>query len=82
MKILNGTEGEVELNDREAETTERLNLLINMFHLPEDEALDQALDQHKGKPSKAFVEWLSQGTRTIDGGALVKVVDVTHTKAG
>lgn len=69
MKI---TDGEVTLTEKEAVVAAERNLLMDQHYTVQSSALS-ALDHFKGKPSKKFVEWLSEGTLTITDGEVVKV---------
>lgn len=68
MKIIEAQQESVELTDREQDTKNRRDFAMDLFHLPVEEAAREALDKHKGKPSKAFVEWVSDGTLTVVAG--------------
>jgi hypothetical protein len=71
MKVHEAQEATVELNDRETETKDTYDFYSAVLRYPKREAATEALSHHKGQPSKEFVEWLSEGTLTKDGGEVV-----------
>lgn len=69
MKINKDTK-RPEFTEREQQTVDMVLLLVDVGHIEREEAVREALAEHTGKPSKAFVEHLSQGALTIKDGAL------------
>ncbi len=45
--------------ERETTTLTNIGLKVEVFHLPLTDAIDEALAEHQGRPSKAFVEHLT-----------------------
>lgn len=59
-----------EFTDREQQTVDLVLLLVDVGHEDREDAVREALAEHSGRPSKAFVEHLSQGALTMKDGAL------------
>lgn len=71
MKVHEASEATVELTERESETRDWFDFYRVVGKLDVRNAASEALTHHKGKPSKEFVEWLSQGALTKDDGEVV-----------
>lgn len=63
-------EGPPEFTEREQKTLDNLDFKVGVLHLDKTVALAEALEEHTGKPSKAFVEFVSDGSYTIKDGHL------------
>lgn len=73
MKINHADGDTVELNQAEQHTKERLDFYVTVFNTPKADAVEEALKEHRGTPSKEFVEWLSDGALTKSDGEVVSV---------
>lgn len=60
----------ITLNDREATTVTNRDFYMEVVGLSKPEAVKAALNDHEGRPSKQFVEWLSEGDLTVDHGSI------------
>lgn len=60
----------INLNEREAATLIRRDFYIEIAGDTPELAVEKALAEHGGKPSRKFVEWLSQGRLTMNDGAV------------
>jgi len=60
----------ISLNDQEAATVTRRDFNVSVMGMSPNEAVEQALAEHSGKPSRKFVEWLSDGRLTTAGGSI------------
>lgn len=68
MKITPATAEVVELNRAEIDTQGMFEFLRKIGGMSVQAAAEEALSKHHGKPSKEFVEWLSEGTLTKTDG--------------
>lgn len=60
----------ITLNDREAATLTARDYFTEVVGLSKAEAVELALAEHVGKPSRKFVEWLSDGAFTMTDGSV------------
>lgn len=75
MKIHEATKESVDLNPAETKTREWYEYYHEFISLDTQAAAEAALAQHKGTPSKQFVEWLSGDTLTkVDGKVVPKIL--------
>jgi len=69
MKITPATDETVTLNKSEQDTKSMFDFYRTIGKMTVADAAKEALAQHKGgKPSKEFVEWLSDGSLTKADG--------------
>lgn len=66
-------DGQAVLTDKEQGAYSHREYLTGTHHLGVTEAAEQALGVYDGKPTKEFVDWLSNHTLTIVKGEVKRV---------
>jgi hypothetical protein len=69
----------INLNEREASTLNARNFYREYMGLSPEEATRTALEEHVGRPSKKFVEWLSDGKLTVVDGEVTEAVETSKS---